>query len=332
MAELSAEQKDIAARLFNHLVTPSGTKIAHDVSDLADFARAPVRRALARARCSPAADPALARGGRRTSATRSSTTSSPQPVLAWRAEHEADRELEAQKRDVRPPPSPTARASSVSARSLLAAMGARDASTRSRSARKRASRRGTAKANGLVVECRRGAGSRSRAEPPARARGGAKSLGRARRAIAAASAARSRVRGVVDVGAPLLDAVPRGDAVLAVTEDGAVVVTTAAAATSSTRSRPVSRRRMRRSPPTGRRSSPASDGRVRIVREDGSVDGHPGRDRRARGLDLAGRVASPSSSSPIERGSSSRRAVALCTPIAIRGRARPRSHRTTDAC
>ena len=38
MAELSVEQKDIAARLFNHLVTPSGTKIAHDVSDLADFA------------------------------------------------------------------------------------------------------------------------------------------------------------------------------------------------------------------------------------------------------------------------------------------------------
>src|SRR5262249_6762725 len=34
MAELSAEQRDVAARLFNHLVTPSGTKIAHELSDL----------------------------------------------------------------------------------------------------------------------------------------------------------------------------------------------------------------------------------------------------------------------------------------------------------
>jgi len=37
MAELTPEQKDIAGRIFNHLVTPSGMKIAHEVSDLADF-------------------------------------------------------------------------------------------------------------------------------------------------------------------------------------------------------------------------------------------------------------------------------------------------------
>ena len=90
------DEKDVAARLFNHLVTPSGTKIAHDVSDLADFGeradgggRSRCCRRLARA-----ADPALGRGGRATSATRSSTTCSPQPVLAWRAAHEAERELE----------------------------------------------------------------------------------------------------------------------------------------------------------------------------------------------------------------------------------------------
>ena len=35
-----AEQRDIAARLFDHLVTPSGTKIAHEASDLAQFANA----------------------------------------------------------------------------------------------------------------------------------------------------------------------------------------------------------------------------------------------------------------------------------------------------
>ena len=39
MDELTPEQKDIAARIFNHLVTPSGTKIAHEASDLADFAQ-----------------------------------------------------------------------------------------------------------------------------------------------------------------------------------------------------------------------------------------------------------------------------------------------------
>ena len=35
---LDAEQRDIAAQLFDHLVTPSGTKIAHEASDLAEFA------------------------------------------------------------------------------------------------------------------------------------------------------------------------------------------------------------------------------------------------------------------------------------------------------
>ena len=34
------DQREIAARLFDHLVTPSGTKIAHEASDLAEFAGA----------------------------------------------------------------------------------------------------------------------------------------------------------------------------------------------------------------------------------------------------------------------------------------------------
>jgi WD40 repeat protein len=37
---LTPEQQEIAARLFDHLVTPSGTKIAHETSDLAAFAGA----------------------------------------------------------------------------------------------------------------------------------------------------------------------------------------------------------------------------------------------------------------------------------------------------
>ena len=37
---LTPEQRDVAASLFDHLVTPSGTKIAHEAADLAQFARA----------------------------------------------------------------------------------------------------------------------------------------------------------------------------------------------------------------------------------------------------------------------------------------------------
>ena len=38
---LTPEQREIAARLFDHLVTPSGMKIAHEASDLAEFAGRP---------------------------------------------------------------------------------------------------------------------------------------------------------------------------------------------------------------------------------------------------------------------------------------------------
>ena len=53
---LTPAQREIAARLFDHLVTPSGTKIAHEASDLAEFAGAgeaevePVVATLARHR------------------------------------------------------------------------------------------------------------------------------------------------------------------------------------------------------------------------------------------------------------------------------------------
>ena len=41
MAQLPAADQTLAARVFHQLVTPSGTKIAHYVSDLAEFAEAP---------------------------------------------------------------------------------------------------------------------------------------------------------------------------------------------------------------------------------------------------------------------------------------------------
>jgi hypothetical protein len=44
MAKLSRTDTDIAARIFHFLVTPSGTKIAHRVSDLAEYAELPVSK------------------------------------------------------------------------------------------------------------------------------------------------------------------------------------------------------------------------------------------------------------------------------------------------
>ena len=97
MAELTTGQKDVAARLFNHLVTPSGTKIAHEASDLADFGQVSVEELR----------PVLATLGERR-ILRSIEEGSgvryeifhdvlAQPVLAWRTNHQAERELQSQK-------------------------------------------------------------------------------------------------------------------------------------------------------------------------------------------------------------------------------------------
>jgi WD40 repeat protein len=96
LAGLTSEQKDVAARLFNHLVTPSGTKIAHEAADLADFGRVPeeelqpvldalvVRRILR----------SLDEGG----AVRYEIFHDvlAQPMLAWRTRHRAEQEVETQ--------------------------------------------------------------------------------------------------------------------------------------------------------------------------------------------------------------------------------------------
>jgi WD40 repeat protein len=95
LESLSARDRDLAAKLFNHLVTPSGTKIAHGIGDLARYASvserevAPVLAALAAERI-----------------LRPVTTGQPdgsrfeifhdvlaEPVTAWRSQHEAERGL-----------------------------------------------------------------------------------------------------------------------------------------------------------------------------------------------------------------------------------------------
>jgi WD40 repeat protein len=97
MAELTPQQKEVAARLFNHLVTPSGTKIAHDIGDLGDFASVPivevepVLQSLSERRILRSVE----EGGRVRYEIFHDVLA--EPVLAWRAAYEADRELEAQK-------------------------------------------------------------------------------------------------------------------------------------------------------------------------------------------------------------------------------------------
>jgi WD40 repeat protein len=97
MAELQPGEKDVAARLFNHLVTPSGTKIAHEISDLGKFGHVsldelrPVLATLAGRRILRS----LEEGG--TVRYEIFHDVLAEPVLAWRAGHEASLELEAQR-------------------------------------------------------------------------------------------------------------------------------------------------------------------------------------------------------------------------------------------
>jgi WD40 repeat protein len=95
---LGAEQQDLAAAVFNHLVTPSGTKIAHGVADLAEYARvdegalAPVLAGLAAERIlRPVADES---GGERYEIYHDVLADA---ALAWKRAHDVDRELERQR-------------------------------------------------------------------------------------------------------------------------------------------------------------------------------------------------------------------------------------------
>lgn len=68
--DLTAEERDVAAEMFRYLVTPSGTKVAHDVSDLAEYAAVeegrllPVLSTLRRERILRPVDGAGGGGGR----------------------------------------------------------------------------------------------------------------------------------------------------------------------------------------------------------------------------------------------------------------------------
>jgi WD40 repeat protein len=94
---LSASEKDVAADVFRYLVTPSGTKIAHGVGDLAEYTAVDERRLvsvllmLGRERIVRPVD------GAGTDGVRYEIFHDvlAEAVLAWRRERERDRELRA---------------------------------------------------------------------------------------------------------------------------------------------------------------------------------------------------------------------------------------------
>ncbi len=94
---LAPGQQDVAAAVFNHLVTPSGTKIAHGVRDLAEYARidedalAPVLSRLATERIlRPVAGDS---GGERYEIYHDVLA---EAALDWKRAHDVERELELQ--------------------------------------------------------------------------------------------------------------------------------------------------------------------------------------------------------------------------------------------
>ena len=268
MDELTPEQKDTAGRIFNHLVTPSGTKIAHEVPDLADFAHVPEAE-LARV-LSTLSERRILRSVDEGGATRFEIFHDvlAQPVLAWRAGHEAERELEAQQ-EASDRRHRRLLAIIAGGAILLAVMSAVTvyALSQRTEARERARE---ARANELIENAdaaldRHPELSLLLALEAARAVPGDRSERALREALL-----QSRVRGIVDVGAPVLGATMRGDDVLGVTDEGTVIRATPAGDIVATT-------------PTGARASDVSfaldgtalvtgvDGRLRTVSTSGQV-------------------------------------------------------------
>jgi WD40 repeat protein len=97
LSGLSESEKDVAASLFDHLVTPSGTKIAHDTSDLAQYAGTsegevlPVLSKLGNERILRS----VSGGDGHRSRYEIFHDVLAEPVLAWKGRHERMRALEA---------------------------------------------------------------------------------------------------------------------------------------------------------------------------------------------------------------------------------------------
>ena len=95
---LTPAQRDIAALLFDHLVTPSGMKIAHEArTSRSSRARARTRFAVSWESSQTIASSARTRPG----GGRSSTTSWPMPCSGWKTRYEAERAVALARADAR---------------------------------------------------------------------------------------------------------------------------------------------------------------------------------------------------------------------------------------
>jgi WD40 repeat protein len=221
MDELTSAQKDIAAQMFNHLVTPSGTKIAHEVPDLADFGR--VSEGELQPVLSTLADRRILRSVDEGGTTRFEIFHDVlgEPVLAWRAAHEAERELSRQK-EASDRRHRQLLAVIAGGAILLAVMSAVTVYALSQRGEAREQAR-AARASGLVAAAdaeleRDPELSLLLAREAARASTGERVARSLRRALLA-----SRVRGLVEVGEPLVAAVPIGDSLRAATAGGDLI-------------------------------------------------------------------------------------------------------------
>jgi WD40 repeat protein len=274
MDTLTQEEKDVASRLFNHLVTPSGTKIAHELSDLADFGQVTIEEL--RPVLATLTERRILRSLEEGAGTRYEIFHDVlgQPVLAWRARYRTEREIERQLAEAH---RRRRRLQWLFAAVLvaLALMGAVTVFALSQRSQAREQAR-EAKANELEAL--------SAAEldrDPELSMLLALEAAKLTPTESAEEALRealldSRVRAVVRVGKPLLDAVSRSRELLTATVDGDVVA--AGVATGAIRT--VAR--------TGEPAVDASfaddgtalltgrDGRVRVVHPDGAIEAVPG--------------------------------------------------------
>ncbi len=267
MAELSTEEKDVAARLFNHLVTPSGTKIAHEVTDLADFGQVgvaavtPVLDELSERRILRSLD----EGGTQRFEIFHDVLA--QPVLAWRARHRTEREIERQLAESHR----RRRRLQWLVAGVLVALGlttgvALFALDQRSEAREQATE---AKASGLVAA----ADAEIERDPELSlvlAREAAEISGdeRVERSLRQALL-RSQLRRTIALGEPVVVAAYDGDDVVAVTEDGVLVRVGADGAVGRRKvSRPVSDASFA---DDGTLLVTARDGTVRVVKGDDST-------------------------------------------------------------
>ncbi len=274
LSALSPDQKDLAARLFNHLVTPSGTKIGHEISDLADFGQTPIgelqpvlailteRRILR----------SLEEGGGVRYEIFHDVLA--QPVLAWRTSHEAERDLQRQ-REASDRRHRRLLAIIGAGAALLVAMGGVTLYALSQRTEARQQAR-EARANELEAN----ANAELDGDPElslllvleaARLSPGDRAERTLRDALLA-----SRARARVDIGEPVVGAAALGNGLLAVTESGAVVL-------GDPRSGGVSRATETGTPAAGASFADdgtalvtGRDGQVRVVRPTGAVATIPG--------------------------------------------------------